>query len=62
MANTKTITVKASMSTLDKIEEGMKLVKSDLIAFKKAKNSELVVMQGDKIVHIKPEDIPNKFH
>ncbi len=59
MANTKTITVKASMSTLDKIEEGMKLVKADLIAFKKAKNSELVVMQGDKIVHIKPEDIPN---
>jgi|LakMenEpi03Aug12_release.lakeMendotaPanAssembly.Ray.scaffolds.fasta_scaffold6139364_1 hypothetical protein len=59
MENTKTITVKASMSTLDKIEEGMKLVKADLIAFKKAKNSELVVMQGDKIVHIKPEDIPN---
>ena len=59
MANAKTITVKASMSTLDKIEEGMKLVKADLIAFKKAKNSELVVMQGDKIVHIKPEDIPN---
>ncbi|MFM1820288.1 MAG: hypothetical protein RLZZ402_647 [Bacteroidota bacterium] len=62
MENTKTITVKASMSTLDKIEEGMKRVKADLIAFKKAKNSELVVMQGDKIVHIKPEDIPNKFH
>ena len=59
MEITKTITVKASMSTLDKIEEGMKLVKADLIAFKKAKNSELVVMQGDKIVHIKPEDIPN---
>ena len=59
MENTKTITVKASMSTLDKIEEGMKLVKADLIAFKKAKNSELVVMQGDKIVHIKPEDIAN---
>lgn len=59
MENTKTITVKASMSTLDKIEEGMKRVKADLIAFKKAKNSELVVMQGDKIVHIKPEDIPN---
>ena len=59
MENPKTITVKASMSTLDKIEEGMKLVKADLIAFKKAKNSELVVMQGDKIVHIKPEDIPN---
>lgn len=59
MANTKTITVKASLSTLDKIEEGMKLVKADLITFKKAKNSELVVMQGDKIVHIKPEDIPN---
>ena len=37
----------------------MKLVKVDLIAYKKAKNSDLVVMQGDKIVRIKPEDIPN---
>lgn len=59
MESTKTVPLKASKSTLDKIEEGMKLVKVDLIAYKKAKNSDLVVMQGDKIVRIKPEDIPN---
>lgn len=59
MESTKTVPLKAFKSTLDKIEEGMKLVKVDLIAYKKAKNSDLVVMQGDKIVRIKPEDIPN---
>ena len=50
MESTKTIKIKTSLSTLDKIEIGMKLVKADLIAYKKAKNSDLVVMQGDKIV------------
>ena len=59
MESTKTVPLKASKSTLDKIEEGMKLVKVDLIAYKKARNSDLVVMQGDKIVRIKPEDMPN---
>lgn len=59
MESTKTVPFKASKSTLDKIKEGMKLVKADLIAYKKAKNSDLAVMQGDKIVRIKPEDIPN---
>jgi hypothetical protein len=41
------------LSTVDKIEKGMKLVKADLIAFKKTKHSVLIVMLGDKIVHIK---------
>jgi hypothetical protein len=59
MATAKSSLVKKNMSTSEKLEIGMKLVKADLIAFKKAKNSELVVMQGDKIVHIKPEDIAN---
>ena len=59
MATAKSSLVKKNMSTSEKLEIGMKLVKADLIAFKKAKNSELVVMQGDKIVNIKPEDIPN---
>ena len=59
MESTKTIKVKASLSTLDKIEIGMKLVKADLIAYKKAKNSEIVVMQGDKIVYLKPDEIPD---
>ncbi|MEY4309241.1 MAG: hypothetical protein RL422_1444 [Bacteroidota bacterium] len=58
MESTKTIKIKTSLSTLDKIEIGMKLVKADLIAYKKAKNSDLVVMQGDKIVYLKPEEIP----
>ena len=47
------------MPTSEKLEIGMKLVKADLIAFKKAKNSELVVMQGDKIVYIKPDELPD---
>lgn len=59
MESTKTIKIKTSKSTLDKIEEGMKLVKADLIAYKKAKNSDLVVMQGDKIVYLKPDEIPD---
>jgi len=46
------------MTTAEKLEIGMKLVKADLIAYKKAKNSPLVVMQGDKIVYIKPDEIP----
>lgn len=58
MESTKTIKIKTSLSTLDKIEIGMKLVKADLIAYKKAKNSDLVVMQGDKIVYLKPSEIP----
>ena len=58
MERTKTVQVKESKSTLDKIEIGMKLVKADLIAYKKAKNSELVVMRGGKIVYLKPDEIP----
>ncbi len=58
MATAKSSLVKKNMSTSEKLEIGMKLVKADLIAYKKAKNSELVVMQGDKIVYIKPDEIP----
>lgn len=58
MANTKSSQVRKNMSTAEKLEIGMKLVKADLIAYKKAKNSDLVVMQGDKIVYIKPDKIP----
>ena len=47
------------MSTAEKLEIGMKLVKADLIAHKKAKNSDLVVMQGGKIVYLKPDEIPD---
>jgi uncharacterized short protein YbdD (DUF466 family) len=37
-----------------KILAGMDKVYENLIEFKKQKNSELVVLKGDKIVRIKP--------
>ncbi|MCZ2478222.1 hypothetical protein G9H58_09105 [Aquirufa antheringensis] len=58
MATAKSSQLKKNMSTAEKLEIGMKLVKADLIAYKKAKNSEIVVMQGDKIVYLKPDEIP----
>lgn len=41
-------------STQTKILEGMDKVYEKLIEFKKKMNSELVVIQDDKIVRIKP--------
>ncbi|MEL1247972.1 hypothetical protein [Flavobacterium helocola] len=38
-----------------KILEGMDLVYEKLIAFKKRMNSDIVVIQDKKVVHIKPE-------
>ncbi len=38
-----------------KIVEGLKIAYERLIEFKKQKNSVLVILQDDKIVHIKPE-------
>lgn len=39
----------------DKIVKGLEKVYERLIEFKKEKKSELVIMQGEKIVKIKPE-------
>jgi len=39
----------------DKVVKGLEKVYEKLIEFKKAKNSELVVMKNGKIVKIKPE-------
>ncbi|MGH2643238.1 MAG: hypothetical protein ACRDE2_04770 [Chitinophagaceae bacterium] len=39
----------------DKILQGLEKAYQRLLEFKKQKNSELVVMKGDKIVKIKPE-------
>lgn len=39
----------------DKIVKGLEKVYERLLEFKKIKNSELVIMQGDKIVKIKPK-------
>ena len=38
----------------DKILKGLETVYEKLIAFKKEKKSELIVMQGNKIVKLKP--------
>jgi hypothetical protein len=42
---------------INKVESGLKLTYEKLIEFKKKNNSELVIMQGDKIVKIKPEHL-----
>jgi hypothetical protein len=39
----------------DKVLKGLEKVYEKLIEFKKDKKSVLVIMQGDKIVKIKPE-------
>lgn len=39
----------------EKLEKGLEKTYERLILFKKEKNSKLVIMQGDKIVKIKPE-------
>ncbi len=41
--------------THTKVEKGLKLVTIKLLEFKKRMNSELVVLENDKIVRIKPE-------
>ena len=43
--------------TMQKIIDGMQLVRTRLIAYKIKMNSELVVMQDGKVVRIKPEDV-----
>jgi hypothetical protein len=49
MATVKPTELKKNRTTSEKLEEGMKLVKADLMAYKKAKNSKLVVLKDDKI-------------
>ena len=40
-----------------KILSGLDLAYKRLIEYKRAKNSVLVVMKGEKIVHVKPEEL-----
>jgi hypothetical protein len=47
--------VEEQKELLDRIVLGMEKVYEKLIEFKKQKNSVLVIMQDDKIVHVKPE-------
>ena len=49
-------TVKKQIELYNKILSGFDMVYEKLIEFKKQKNTELVVMQDDKIVKIKPEN------
>ena len=42
---------------IQKIIDGMQLVRTRLIAYKIKMNSELVVMKEGKVVRIKPEDL-----
>jgi hypothetical protein len=42
---------------IQKIIDGMELVRTRLIAYKIKMNSELVVMKDGKVVRIKPEDV-----
>ncbi len=48
-------TIEVQIVEKDKILKGLEKVYEKLIEFKKAKNSELVVIRDKKIVKIKPE-------
>ena len=48
-------TIEKQLELRDKILLGLEKVYEKLIEFKKQKNTELVVMKGNKIVKIKPE-------
>jgi hypothetical protein len=48
-------TIEIQAEEKNKILKGLEKVYEKLIEFKKQKNTELVVMQGNKIVKIKPE-------
>lgn len=48
-------TIEKQIEEKNKILKGLDKVYEKLLEFKKAKNSELVVLRDDKIVRIKPE-------
>ena len=51
------ITIEKQNELRDKILKGLEISYEKLIAYKKYKNSVLVVMRDNKIVKIKPEDL-----
>lgn len=53
-------TIQIHKEEKDKILKGLEKVYEKLLEFKKAKNSELVVIRGNKITRIKPEEIEKK--
>lgn len=50
-------TVKEQLELRDKILKGLELAYEKMIAFKKYKKSELVIMKDNKIVKIKAESL-----
>ncbi len=54
MATTQPTEIKKTDADFEKIKAGMALVTKNLIAYKKQKGTDLVVLRGDKIVRIKP--------
>ncbi|MCB9425924.1 MAG: hypothetical protein H6584_02675 [Flavobacteriales bacterium] len=48
-------TIEIQIEEKNKILKGLEKVYEKLLEFKKTKNSELVVLRGNKIVKIKPE-------
>ncbi len=48
-------TIEIQTEEKSKILKGLEKVYEKLIEFKKQKNTELVIIQGDKIVKIKPK-------
>ncbi len=49
------ITLEEQIELRNKIIAGLKIAYERLIEFKKQKKTDLVIMQGDKIVRIKPQ-------
>lgn len=48
-------TLEIQIEEKNKILKGLETTYQKLLAFKKAKNSELVILRNNKIVRIKPE-------
>ncbi|MDR0970136.1 MAG: hypothetical protein LBM67_06330 [Lentimicrobiaceae bacterium] len=45
------------LELFERIVAGLELVYERLVAYKKQKNTELVIMRDDKIIRIKPDDL-----
>lgn len=52
-------TIEDQREELIKILRGLEIVYARLIEYKKQKNSVFVIMKDNKIVHVKPEDMPS---
>ena len=54
-------TINEELEFQQKVIKGLELTFTRLIEYKKQKKSPLVIMEGDKIVKINPEDLDNKY-